>query len=29
LMELGGLRNVIYQERMLGTVAIHVGTKVH
>jgi demethylmenaquinone methyltransferase/2-methoxy-6-polyprenyl-1,4-benzoquinol methylase len=28
LMELGGLRNVIYQERMLGTVAIHVGTKV-
>ncbi|MBX3012608.1 MAG: ubiquinone/menaquinone biosynthesis methyltransferase [Caldilineaceae bacterium] len=28
LMELGGLQNVVYQERMFGTVAIHVGTKV-
>lgn len=28
LMEQGGLQNVVYVERMLGAVAIHVGTKV-
>jgi demethylmenaquinone methyltransferase/2-methoxy-6-polyprenyl-1,4-benzoquinol methylase len=28
LMELAGLRNVVYQELMFGTVAIHVGTKI-
>lgn len=28
LMEQAGLRNVVYQELMFGTVAIHVGTKV-
>ena len=27
MMEMGGLRNVQYSERMLGTVAIHVGMK--
>jgi demethylmenaquinone methyltransferase/2-methoxy-6-polyprenyl-1,4-benzoquinol methylase len=28
LMEQAGLRNVVYQELMFGTVAIHVGTKI-
>jgi demethylmenaquinone methyltransferase / 2-methoxy-6-polyprenyl-1,4-benzoquinol methylase len=28
LMELGGLQNVVYVERMFGAVAIHVGTKI-
>lgn len=28
LMEQAGLRNVVYQELMVGTVAIHVGTKI-
>jgi ubiquinone/menaquinone biosynthesis C-methylase UbiE len=27
LMEQAGLRNVVYQELMFGSVAIHVGTK--